>query len=144
MVSRRFRKRVIEFLRSEMMAKVIMVAIILAILIFISGSIYSLTASNVLGLIFLRGGGIRVFFWSINAQTHAETMIIFLYYLMGFGGLLLYINATTRSGDPRTTKYMQAVTERHARGGITDLAHVAPCRPGPPEHCRDVSLRGYT
>jgi len=26
--------------------------------------------------------------------------------LMGFGGLWLYVNAATRSGDPRTTKYM--------------------------------------
>ena len=33
-------------------------------------------------------------------------MIILLYYLMGFGGLWLYVNAATRSGDPRTTKYM--------------------------------------
>ena len=88
------------------MNKVIIAAIIVAILVFVSGSIYSLTAGDVLGLIFLRGGGIRVFIWTINRQTHAETMIIFLYYLMGFGGLWLYVNAATRSGDPRTTKYM--------------------------------------
>ncbi|HDJ67147.1 MAG TPA: hypothetical protein ENF33_05505 [Nitrososphaeria archaeon] len=103
---KRIGKKIVDFLRSETMNKAVIVVIVLAILIFVSGSVYSLTARNVLGLIFLRGGGIRVFIWTINAQTHAETMIIFLYYLMGFGGLWLYVNATTRSGDPRTTKYM--------------------------------------
>jgi len=99
-------KKVADFVKSETMNKTIIAAIIVAILVFVSGSIYSLTAGDVLGLIFLRGGGIRVFIWTINRQTHAETMIIFLYYLMGFGGLWLYVNAATRSGDPRTTKYM--------------------------------------
>ena len=102
----RISKKVADLVRSETMNKAIIAAIIVAILIFVSGSIYSLTAGDVLGLIFLRGGGIRVFIWTINRQTHAETMIIFLYYLMGFGGLWLYVNAATRSGDPRTTKYM--------------------------------------
>ncbi|RLG01595.1 MAG: hypothetical protein DRN49_00905 [Thaumarchaeota archaeon] len=99
-------KKVTDFLRSETMNKAIIAVVIIVILVFVSGSIYSLTAGDVLGLIFLRGGGIRVFIWTINRQTHAETMIIFLYYLMGFGGLWLYVNAATRSGDPRTTKYM--------------------------------------
>ena len=99
-------KKVTDFLRSETMNKAIIAVVIIVILVFVSGSIYSLTAGDVLGLIFLRGGGIRVFIWTINRQTHAETMIIFLYYLMGFGGLWLYANAATRSGDPRTTKYM--------------------------------------
>jgi len=102
----RISKKVADLVRSETMNKVIIAAIIVAILVFVSGSIYSLTAGDVLGLIFLQGGGIRVFIWTINRQTHAETMIIFLYYLMGFGGLWLYVNAATRSGDPRTTKYM--------------------------------------
>ena len=102
----RISKKVADFVKSETMNKAIIAAIIVAILVFVSGSIYSLTAGDVLGLIFLRGGGIRVFIWTINRQTHAETMIIFLYYLMGFGGLWLYVNAATRSGDPRTTKYM--------------------------------------
>jgi len=102
----RIGKKISDFMRSETVNKAIIVAIILAILVIVSGSIYSITAENVLGLIFLRGGGVRVFIWTINAQTHAETMIIFLYYLMGFGGLWLYVNAATRSGDPRTTKYM--------------------------------------
>lgn len=102
----RISKKVADLVRSETMNKAIIAAIIVAILVFVSGSIYSLTAGDVLGLIFLRGGGIRVFIWTINRQTHAETMIIFLYYLMGFGGLWLYVNAATRSGDPRTTKYM--------------------------------------
>ena len=102
----RISKKVADLVRSETMNKAVIAAIIVAILVFVSGSIYSLTAGDVLGLIFLRGGGIRVFIWTINRQTHAETMIIFLYYLMGFGGLWLYVNAATRSGDPRTTKYM--------------------------------------
>jgi len=102
----RISKKVADIVKSETMNKAIIAAIIVAILVFVSGSIYSLTAGDVLGLIFLRGGGIRVFIWTINRQTHAETMIIFLYYLMGFGGLWLYVNAATRSGDPRTTKYM--------------------------------------
>lgn len=103
---KRVGKRVADFLRSETMNKAVIAVIVLAILIFVSGAIYSMTAGDVLGLIFLRGGGVRVFIWTINRQTHAETMIIFLYYLMGFGGLWLYVNATARSGDPRTTKYM--------------------------------------
>ena len=102
----RISKKVADLVKSETMNKAIIAAIIVVILVFVSGSIYSLTAGDVLGLIFLRGGGIRVFIWTINRQTHAETMIIFLYYLMGFGGLWLYVNAATRSGDPRTTKYM--------------------------------------
>ena len=102
----RISKKVADLVKSETMNKAIIAAIIVAILVFVSGSIYSLTAGDVLGLIFLRGGGIRVFIWTINRQTHAETMIIFLYYLMGFGGLWLYVNAASRSGDPRTTKYM--------------------------------------
>jgi len=102
----RISKKVADLVKSETMNKAIIAAIIVALLVFVSGSIYSLTAGDVLGLIFLRGGGIRVFIWTINRQTHAETMIIFLYYLMGFGGLWLYVNAATRSGDPRTAKYM--------------------------------------
>ncbi|RLG05159.1 MAG: hypothetical protein DRN65_07255 [Thaumarchaeota archaeon] len=102
----RISKKVADLVKSETMNKAIIAAIIVAILVFVSGSIYSLTAGDVLGLIFLRGGGVRVFIWTINRQTHAETMIIFLYYLMGFGGLWLYVNAASRSGDPRTTKYM--------------------------------------
>ena len=105
----RIGKKISDFMRSESVNKAIVVAIILAILVSISGSIYSITTRNVPGLIFLRGGGIRVFSkpsWDLVQQTHAEVMIISLYYLMGFGGLWLYMNAAARSGDPRTMKYM--------------------------------------
>jgi len=67
----RISKKVADLVKSETMNKVIIAAIIVAILVFVSGSIYSLTAGDVLGLIFLRGGGIRVFIWTINRQTHA-------------------------------------------------------------------------
>ena len=42
-------KKISDFMRSETVNKAIIVAIILAILVLVSGSIYSITAENVLG-----------------------------------------------------------------------------------------------
>jgi len=102
---RRF-QRLVEALRSESANRVFLAILILAVIFLLSGSIYSLTAENPIPLIFLPGGSIRVFLWSLTAQTHAETMVIFLYYLMGIGGLWLYANVVSKPTDPRTAKYM--------------------------------------
>ena len=48
----------------------------------------------------------RIFLWSLNMQSHAETIVVFVYYALGVGGLLLYARAVSRPSDPRTTKYM--------------------------------------
>ena len=48
----------------------------------------------------------RIFVWNMLMQTHAETIVIFIYYAIGFVGLLLYVRAVSRPSDPRTTKYM--------------------------------------
>ncbi len=48
----------------------------------------------------------RVFLWDMRWQTHAETIVVFIYYALGAGGLLLYARAVSRPSDPRATKYM--------------------------------------
>lgn len=98
--------RAVELLTSEGAQKAVIVLMVFALLLFMSGTIYSLTTSRPISIAFLPGGSIRVFFWSINAQTHAETMVIFLYYLLGAGGLWLYLNAATKPFNPRSTRYM--------------------------------------
>ena len=95
-----------ETLTSETARNTVLVLVLLAILILLSGIVYSLTSENAISIAFLRGGAIRVFLWTLNAQTHAETLVIFIYYLLGIAGLWLYINATTRPFNPKNTKYM--------------------------------------
>jgi len=93
-------------LTSESFQKAVIVALVFAILLLLSGVTYSFTARNPVSIVFLPGGGIRVFLWSMSAQTHAETMVILLYYMLGAGGLWLYVNAATKPFNPRSTKYM--------------------------------------
>jgi len=104
--SRRGLERFVEMLTSETAQKAVVAIMVFVILLFLSGTVYSLTTSNPISLAFLPGGSIRVFFWSMSAQTHAETMVVFLYYLLGAGGLWLYLSAVTRPFNPRSTRYM--------------------------------------
>jgi len=105
--SRRSRSgKVIEFLRSETFEKIaVAVLIILAIACF-SGFVYSLSTNRPLSMVYLRGGGVRIFIWDVRLQTHAETIVVFFYYALGVAGLLLYARAVSRPADPRSTKYM--------------------------------------
>lgn len=96
----------LEALTSEGFQKAVIVVLVFIILLLLSGIIYSFTARNPISIAFLQGGGIRVFLWSMSAQTHVETMVILLYYMLGVGGLWLYVNAATKSFNPRSTKYM--------------------------------------
>ncbi|MEM1976996.1 MAG: hypothetical protein QXX29_03765 [Nitrososphaerota archaeon] len=101
-----FSEKLIARLRSETTSAII-VAIILALTIaFLSGAVYSLATDRPISIIFLRDGSMRVFLWDMRWQTHAETIVIFIYYALGAGGLLLYARAILRPSDPRTTKYM--------------------------------------
>jgi hypothetical protein len=72
----------------------------------LSGAIYSMATDRPISIAFLQGGGMRVFLWDMRWQTHAETIVVFIYYALGAGGLLLYARAVSRPSDPRTTKYM--------------------------------------
>ncbi|MCL7403257.1 MAG: hypothetical protein LZ172_02775 [Thaumarchaeota archaeon] len=93
-------------LKSETALTLLSIVLMFFVIVFMSGVTYILTTENPIPIAFLRGGAIRVFLWSINAQSHAETIVVALYYLMGAGGVWLYLNATTRPYNPRTTKYM--------------------------------------
>ncbi|MCS7126014.1 MAG: hypothetical protein NZ929_03795 [Aigarchaeota archaeon] len=93
-------------LRTETAITIYSIFLIFFIIFLLSGLIYSLTTEEPIPIAFLPTGSIRVFLWSINAQSHAETIVIALYYLMGGGGVLLYVNAITKLRNPRTTKYM--------------------------------------
>ncbi len=107
------RKSLIEYLkekasslRSETALTILSITLMLILIIFMSGLTYVLTTENPIPIAFLQSGAIRVFLWSINAQSHAETIVIALYYLMGAGGIWLYLNAVTKPYNPRTIKYM--------------------------------------
>lgn len=112
-MERSSRKSLIEYLkektsslRSETALTILSIALMLILIMFMSGLTYVLTTENPIPIAFLQGGTIRVFLWSINAQSHAETIVIALYYLMGAGGIWLYLNAVTKPYNPRTVKYM--------------------------------------
>lgn len=93
-------------LKSESTLTMFSIVLMLVIIVLMSGVTYILTTENPIPIAFLQGGTIRVFLWSINAQSHAETIVVAIYYLMGGGGVWLYLNATTRPYNPRSTKYM--------------------------------------
>lgn len=92
--------------KSETALTVLSIVLILLVIVFMSGFTYIIVTENPIPIAFLQTGVIRVFLWSINAQSHAETIVVALYYLMGAGGILLYLNATYRPYSPRTMKYM--------------------------------------
>ncbi len=98
--------RILERLLSEEVQRILLAISFIIVILLASGFVYSLTTSNPISIAFLGGGRIRVFFWRLSIQTHAETLVIFLYYLLGALGLWLYISATARPGNPRTVKYM--------------------------------------
>ncbi len=107
------RKSLVEYLkektssfRSETALTILSIALMLILIVFMSGLTYVLTTENPIPIAFLQGGTIRVFLWSINAQSHAETIVIALYYLMGAGGVWLYLNAVSKPYNPRAVKYM--------------------------------------
>jgi hypothetical protein len=107
MASRRrsFSERLASRLKSET-ADTIVVAIVLVLtMAFLSGAVYSLTTDHPISVAFLQDGSMRVFLWDMRWQTHAETIVVFIYYALGAGGLLLYARAVSRPSDPRTTKY---------------------------------------
>lgn len=104
-LSHQFKEK-LNSLRSETAISIYSILLILIIILLMSGLTYSLTTENPIPIAFLETGSVRVFLWSINAQSHAETLVIALYYLMGAGGIWLYINATTRLHNPRVTRYM--------------------------------------
>lgn len=98
--------KVVEKLFSEEAQRVILALSFLIVILLASGFIYSLASTNPISMAFLSGGRIRIFFWRPSIQTHVETLVIFLYYLLGALGLWLYVSATARPGNPRTAKYM--------------------------------------
>jgi hypothetical protein len=107
MASRRrsFSERLASRLKSET-ADTIVVAIVLVLtMAFLSGAVYSLATDRPISVAFLQDGSMRVFLWDMRWQTHAETIVVFIYYALGSGGLLLYARAVSRPSDPRTTKY---------------------------------------
>lgn len=96
----------IKTLKSESAVNVILLLLVVAIVLMMSGVVYSFTAENAISIAFLPGGAVRVFLWSLSAQSHAETLVIAIYYLMGVGGVWLYLNAVSKPFNPRNTKYM--------------------------------------
>jgi len=98
--------KVVDFLKSETSQKIAVAVLIILSIAFFSGFIYSLSTTRPLSMVYLRGGGIRIFIWDVRMQTHAETIVVFFYYALGVAGLLLYARAVSRPADPRSTKYM--------------------------------------
>lgn len=103
---RGFADKLASRIRSETASTIAVIIILIMIMSFLSGATYSLTTDRPISIIFLRDGSMRVFLWDMRWQTHAETIVIFIYYALGVGGLLLYARAISRPADPRTTKYM--------------------------------------
>ena len=98
--------KVIRGLKSETFEKIEIVVLMILAIAFVSGVTYSISTNRPISIIFLRGGSMRIFVWNMLMQTHAETIVIFLYYGLGVAALLLYTRAISRPSDPRTTKYM--------------------------------------
>ena len=92
--------------RSEAAEKAVIAIILILALAFASGATYSIATNRPVSIVFLPGGGMMIFLRSMNMQTHAETIVVFVYYALGVSGLLLYARAVSRPADPRTTKYM--------------------------------------
>lgn len=93
-------------LKSEVAIKLYSLLIVVLVVMFMSGLTYLITTDELIPLGFLPDGSVRVFLWSPNAQSISETIVVAIYYLMGVGGLWLYVNAVKRMRDARTTKYM--------------------------------------
>jgi drug/metabolite transporter (DMT)-like permease len=108
MASRRrsFSERLASRLKSETADTIIVAIVLVLTMAFLSGAVYSLATDRPISVAFLRDGSMRVFLWDTRWQTHAETMVVFIYYALGAGGLLLYARAVSRPSDPRTTKYV--------------------------------------
>ncbi len=103
---RRSLDKLIAGIKSETAEKIVISVIIIMVIAFLSGAVYSFSTNRPISIIFLQDGTMRVFLWNLSMQTHAETIVIFVYYALGAGGLLLYARAVSRPTDPRTTKYM--------------------------------------
>jgi len=99
-------EKLIKTLRSETAEKLFLAVLMIFAVAFFSGGTYSMATNNPISVIYLQGGVMRIFVWNMLMQTHAETIVVFIYYAMGFIGLLLYVRAVSRPSDPRTTKYM--------------------------------------
>ena len=110
MMSYRKRRGLLDRLRrgvgSESFERILIAILLILVIAFSSGVTYSLSTNRPIAIAFLQGGGMRIFLWSLNMQSHAETIVVFVYYALGAGGLLLYARAVSRPSDPRTTKYM--------------------------------------
>lgn len=98
--------RLVDALKSETADKAVTAILIILVIAFFSGFTYSLATNRPLSIIYLRGGGMRIFLWDVRMQTHAETIVVFFYYALAAFGLFLYARAVSRPSDPRTTKYM--------------------------------------
>ena len=98
--------KLVRGIRSETAERIVIILLIIAVIAFLSGAVYSFSTNRPISMIFLPGGGMRIFVWDLNMQTHAETLVVFIYYALGAGGLFLYARAVSRPSDPRTTKYM--------------------------------------
>jgi len=94
------------FFRSEVFGRIAVAALIILVIACLSGFVYSLATQNPISMVYLRGGGVRIFVWDPRFQTHAETIVVFIYYALGAAGLLLYARAVSRPAYPRGTKYM--------------------------------------
>jgi len=98
--------KLVDSIRSESAEKVVIALVIVVVIAFFSGVVYSFSTNQPISIIFLRDGSMRVFLWYLGRQTHAETIVVFVYYALGVGGMLLYARAVSRPSDPRTAKYM--------------------------------------
>lgn len=103
---RSFSEKLIARLRSETTSTIVITIILVLAIALLSGAVYSLATDRPISIIFLQDGSMRVFLWDMRWQTHAETIVVFIYYALGVGGLLLYARAVLKPSDPRTTKYM--------------------------------------
>lgn len=93
-------------LKSDVAIKIYSLLVVVLLVLFMSGLTYLITTDEPIPLGFLPDGSVRVFLWSPNAQSISETIVVVIYYLMGVGGLWLYVNAARGVRDARTTKYM--------------------------------------
>jgi len=90
---------------SKPVRQAIIVAVVVAVILIVSGLSYGITARQAIAIAVI-GGIVRVFFPDMRTQTHAEMFVTSTYYLLGFVGLMLYILAVRRHGSQRSIKYM--------------------------------------
>lgn len=78
--------------------------IVMALALIVSGLIYGLIRQGG-AFVQLAGGSLSVIFPGLRDQTYTEIPLVFVYYMLGFFGLLLYVRAMQQRVSERGLAY---------------------------------------